>query len=130
MITEHWRRNFSGFLKNAMATQEAMATWSDKQKFWAETARTITLAVIGAIAAILLLRPAENRVQYQAELEKTRLAIMAKVVDEFLAASHRYTAVAYDACHGDAKSMEIFQGEGFDDFQSAKNRLSVYFGDV
>jgi hypothetical protein len=104
-----------------------MAKWDDSQKFTAETVRTIVLAVIGAIAAVIVLKPAENSVDYAAELDKTKLSIRSRVVDEFLTASYQYTAVAYDACGGDPEAMKKFRGGSVDAFRTARNRLVVYF---
>lgn len=105
-----------------------MANWDDSTKFWRETLRTIALGVIGAVAAILLLKPWEKNIEYQAEVVRTRLNISAQVVDQFLAASYRYTAIAYDACSGDQEAIKVFQGDAIDAFRSAQNRLDVYFG--
>ena len=101
--------------------------WGDAKRFTAETVRTIAFAIIGAIAAILILKPAEKSVEYAAELDRTKLSIKAKVVDEFLTASYKYTAVAYDACKGDRGALKIFQNEAVDAFRGARNRLVVYF---
>ncbi|TAK45278.1 MAG: hypothetical protein EPO27_10700 [Betaproteobacteria bacterium] len=113
-----------------------MAQWDESKKFWTETARTVLLGVAGALAILWVVKPWEKDIEYRAELSKTVLAIRARVVDEFLAASYRYTALAYDACRAyqkpepsndDQTAINLFQGEAVDSFRSARNRLDVYF---
>ncbi len=107
-----------------------MSTWDDSKKFVAETIRTILLGTAGAVAALLILKPWEKGIEYQAELDKTKLSIVSRVIDDFLAASYRYTSVAYDACRGNKEAIGVFQGGAFDNFRSAENRLSVYYGNA
>ena len=51
-------------------------------------------------------------------------------IDDYLAASHPYTTVSYDACRGNKEAIGVFQGGAFDNFRSAENRLSVYYGNA
>jgi hypothetical protein len=115
-----------------------MAQWDESTRFWAETWRTMALAAVGALAALWFVKPWEKSIEYSAELDKTRLALQARVVDDFLAASHRYTALAYDACRAytrprrdkDAQAaIAVFEGEAVDGMRSARHRLGMYFGD-
>jgi hypothetical protein len=113
-----------------------MATWDESKKFWAETVRTVLLASAGAVAAVLIIKPWESDVDFTGELRKTQLTIRAQVVDDYLAASYRYTAVAYDACHAygakrrtaaDKTTIAIFEGDAVDGLRSARRRLEIYF---
>lgn len=115
-----------------------MGEWSDATKFWAETTRTMALAAAGALAALWFIKPWEQDLDYSAELGKTRLSIRARVVDDYLAASYRYTALAYDACHAYARksrdkeaqlAIATFEGEAVDAMRSARHRLEMYFGE-
>lgn len=101
--------------------------WDDRTKFIADTTRTVVLATLGTIAVILAVKPWEATVAYRAEVEKARLTVSAKVVDDFLAVAYLYTAIAFDACKGEAAPRSKFQGESFDQYRAAENRLSVYF---
>lgn len=113
-----------------------MSQWDESKKFKMETIRTVLLAVAGALAVLWFVKPWERDIEYGAELSKTVLGIRARVVDDFLASSYRYTAVAYDACRAYQKSrlreddrtaIRLFEGEAVDAFRSARNRLDVYF---
>lgn len=103
------------------------APWDDRTKFIAETVRTIVLGILGALAVLIAVKPWEANLAYNAEVEKARLTLSAKVVDDFLAAAYLYTSVAYDACSGNADAQRRYQGELFDRFRAAQNRLSIYF---
>lgn len=107
-----------------------MATLDDTQKFWIETARTVLLGIAGTVAAFYILKPMEKGIDYESDLDKTRLMIVSGVVDDFLKASYHYTAIAYDACGGKETVKEHFQSDAIDLYRSAENRLAVYFDDV
>jgi len=114
---------------------------SDEQewiKFKLETTRTVLLAVFGTLAVGYIIKPWEQSQNYEAELAKTRLSIQAKVVDDFIAASERYTAVAYDACKAYAKEKELrdpkeadsiteFEDKVVDDYRTTIKRIEHYF---
>lgn len=114
--------------------------WTDRKKFVTETFRTIILAILGTIAIFLLVKPKEVKIAYDADLEKTKLAIKAKVVDDFTSAAHRYTAEAYDACKAYSKTesdrsiqekelIKKFESTLVDEYRSSMERLGLYFED-
>jgi hypothetical protein len=105
-----------------------MAIWDDSTKFKYETIRSSIFGFLGALAAILILNPWNKKLEYTAQLDKTKLDIRARVVDEFLAAAYHYTSIAYDACQGDPGTLDTFE-DAFDTFRSTRNRLGVYFRD-
>lgn len=102
--------------------------WDEWTKFKLETIRMTALAMIGGLAAIWILDPAKKELEYSAELDKTKLAIRAKVVDEFLAATYRYTSITYDVCSGDESQTKVWD-ESFNLMRSTRNRLDIYFSD-
>lgn len=50
-----------------------MNQWSEKNKFWAETCRTIILAVLGAVAAYFIIDPIKAETYEKSELDKKSL---------------------------------------------------------
>src|SRR5437868_7815103 len=104
-----------------------METWSDKTKFWSETIRIILLAIFGVLGVYFIVDPLKNKTSYEAELGKERLLLKATIIDNFLSKSHKYTAIAFDACNGDTASIRLFQGDDGDNYDDLLNRMSVYF---
>jgi hypothetical protein len=106
--------------------------WTDKQKFCAETSRTIVFALAGTIAAIMFLKPSDQRAQFSAEVQSTKLKLRADAVEEFANASYLYTASAYAACTNekDEAAKAKFQGESNLKFRLAGDRLSRMFAET
>lgn len=102
-------------------------TWSERHTFWAETARTAILGILGGLLALWIVRPWENILSQQAEVEKARLSTRAKIVDEFLTASYGYTSIAFDALNGDGDAVRDYQGKAYDSYRAALNSMTVYF---
>src|SRR5579864_4851604 len=72
--------------------------WTESYKFWMETLRAVGLGVVGAILAVVFLRPTEQRVDFSGEVESTKLKMRADAITEFETASYLYTAAANSAC--------------------------------
>jgi len=104
-----------------------MADWDDAKKFKAETARTVVLALVGALATTLILKEIEKKSAYGAQVDSTKLSIKSKVVEEFLTHAYFYTSTASDACNGKAAAIDSFKNEKYDNYRNAANRLNVYF---
>lgn len=107
--------------------------WTEKQKFWNETWRTATFAVLGFLLTLWIVEPFKDKSLYQAEIDREKLSIKAKVVDDFLAKSYDYTAIAYDALRNkelngvDTLAEREFKGAKRDSYRDLTNRISVYF---
>lgn len=117
-----------------------MTEWNDRTKFTAETVRTVLLAVAGAAAATLIVKPSELLAAYRGEVARTQLAVRAKVIDDLCTSSTRYTAAAHDACRAYAKTddtrtdderrtISLFESEVVDTYRRDLERVSVYFND-
>lgn len=104
-----------------------MKIWSDSRKFWAESIRTIILAGLGVLGVYLIVEPLKNKRAYEAELDKERLSIKSKLIDQFLNSSHKFTAIASDACNGDPGAMQQYENELRDIYTNDRTRLSLYF---
>jgi hypothetical protein len=106
--------------------------WSDSKKFRAETWRKVILAIIGALAAIWILKPSERRAEFAGEVLSTKLKIRADAVEQFSTASYAYTVAAYKACRSrpDSDAMSVFENEANEQVRLARNRLARSFDNV
>ncbi|MEO9802821.1 MAG: hypothetical protein ABJF04_06220 [Reichenbachiella sp.] len=111
-----------------------MSKWEDSLKFRNETIRTVLLYFLGGIIAYFIVNPSERKSAYQAELDKTKLEIKSKVIDDFLSASYEYTSTAFDLCN----TNPVLYKEDYDKYverndvaygiyRNSQNRLIVYF---
>ncbi len=111
-------------MKDEIAKNSNRPDWNERDKFWAETARTVCLAILGSLAALWLLKPSENRMDFAGEVLSTKLKIRADAVEEFSQASYFYTVAAYGACkYRNSETMDKFQGEANERFVLARDRL-------
>lgn len=130
-----------------------MTDWSERRKFWYESVRSLVIVLATAATAIWGVetwkaQQAEKaarddrdykarydaksrRDNFKAEVDKTRVALKAKVVGDFLEASYRYTAVASICKRGPAAKKHpewpLYTGEYFDRYQNSRNALGVHF---
>jgi hypothetical protein len=97
-----------------------MGEWTDRQKYWMETARTLALGIAGAAATVIILGN-------YADASRTKTDIKVKQIDQFLDAANKYTDIAYDFCNGDEKARDIFESTIVQQYNSSKRRLNIYF---
>lgn len=111
---------------------KAFDDWSERQKFWWETGRTVVLGIAAAYLAAIILQPSERRLQHEGEVESTKLKIRAEAIEKFSSASHSYTAAAFSSCNNpdDKKAKHEFHGQAYVNFQQATLRLERSFGDI
>jgi hypothetical protein len=95
--------------------------WSDAKKFYAETARTIVLGVLGALAANFILNRLADREKMQRDLRSQALA-------GFIEKSSNYTTQLSDFClHNGRVDDNVFKSKTVDDYNLSMAVLELYF---
>lgn len=108
-----------------------MAKWDDSSKFVAETLRTVVFALTGGVLAYLILDPIKAKTAYQAEIDKEKLLVKTRLVNDFLNRSYMYTSVAADAYNGKEPQKTLYNGDIYDQYRDQRNRMEIYFkGDI
>lgn len=111
--------------------------WSKKQLFWAETLRTVILAILGALLAFIILKPFENKTAYEGEINKKKLELKNEVIHDFLGVSYAYTSEVYDVLKCDSvkekarcENLKKEINKKYDIYRKEQNRMRVYFEEV
>lgn len=101
-----------------------MTQWDDSKKFWMETRRTALFGIIGTVVATLVL-------SYSGELDKQKISIQGKLIDDFLGTSQRYALSAESACAKpeDEVLREDFEDKTVDEYRSTLRRLRIFFAE-
>ncbi|WP_047495405.1 hypothetical protein [Terriglobus sp. TAA 43] len=101
--------------------QAEQGKWTDSEKFWAETWRTLTLGLLGAVATAFILGQMTDKLKLQREQKSQALAM-------FLEKSHAYTAQVSDFCkHNDRVNEDVFKSKTIDDYRLSMDLVELYF---
>ena len=103
----------------------AKGSWSENQKFWAETLRIAIFGLIGFLAINFIAEDFKKKTEYEAFLGQERIKLKKDVVDDFLKSSYNYTLVLYDILNEDRDSSIK---EQYDIYRIDQNRMKAYFG--
>lgn len=97
--------------------------WTDRDKFWADTWRTIILGVIGVFCVTVIFGTLSDEKKFERENK-------VKALDTFIYKSSAYTAVAADFCRTKDSSVDSrFKSTMVDDYNIAGTALRIYFRD-
>jgi hypothetical protein len=120
-----WWQSRSGLDRNK-------TPWSEREKFRAETWRTVLLGVLGSVAALWILKPWEQRADFAGEVLATKLRIKADAVEQFSLASYAYTVAAYKPCRdtSDTEAKRVWETEANVGVHMARSRLARTFDDT
>ena len=102
---------------------DSKTEWGNSRKFWAETWRTIVLAILGAAATAKIINHYVEKDKVDLD---TMVSLRAKAVDEFITASHKYTVAAAEFCSTGTNQTE-FEGELIDSYRTSMIRVQAYY---
>lgn len=103
-----------------------------RTEFFAETVRTVVLAIFGFAAVITVVHPWEQSQAYQAQVAQRKLEIRADATRQFLKAGYAYSSVTFDVLNGTATPAErdSYHGDRWDEFRASARALEIYLADA
>jgi len=108
-----------------------MSDLTEREKFKYETIRIIVIAILGFMATVWIVQPWENDTNYSSFIEKEKILIKKKVVDDFLKTSYLYASSIYKVMSNDTDlnkktEIELYESN-YRNYRLNLNKIILYF---
>lgn len=108
-----------------------MSNWDESHKFKYESIRMLVIAIAGFLAAITIVQPWENSVEYSSFLEKEKIRIKKEIIDSFLKTSYLYSSSIYKVMSNDSDlsrndEVKLYESN-YRKYRVNLNRIIIYF---